>query len=69
MTKKIHFRLLVVLAAVVCGGPVRAESVAINADSSLADPSAILDLKSSKKGLLILRPSNIKRALEVLSKK
>src|ERR1700753_868982 len=39
----------------------RAQSVAINADSSLPDPSAILDLKSGKKGFLVPRMTKSQR--------
>ncbi len=38
-----------------------AQSVAINADSSLPDASAILDLKSAKKGLLVPRMTTAQR--------
>lgn len=37
------------------------QSVAINADSSVADASAILDLKSTKKGLLVPRMTMLQR--------
>ncbi|HLG41013.1 MAG TPA: hypothetical protein VI461_15135, partial [Chitinophagaceae bacterium] len=40
---------------------VKAQSVAINNDGSIADPSAVLDLKSNNKGLLIPRLSTIQR--------
>jgi hypothetical protein len=41
----------------------RAQSVAINADSSLPDPSAILDIKSPKKGVLVPRMTLAQRNL------
>src|SRR5258708_6382735 len=54
MKKAILFVLLASVALVIPSLS-RAQSVAINADSSLPDPSAILDLKSGKKGLLVPR--------------
>jgi Chaperone of endosialidase len=53
--KKTLLFLFLALAALVIPSLSRAQSVAINADSSLPDPSAILDLKSGNKGLLVPR--------------
>src|ERR1700754_3432538 len=47
--------LLISIAATLHPAQSLAQSVAINADSSLPDPSAILDLKSTGKGFLIPR--------------
>jgi hypothetical protein len=55
------FLLVILLSAAL--GPVAstAQSVAINADSSLPDPSAILHLKSSSKGFLAPRMTQAQR--------
>ena len=55
MKRSLHFLLFLILAIALCPMRGRAQSVAINADSSLPDPSAILDIKSSKKGVLVPR--------------
>jgi hypothetical protein len=44
-----------------CGLYVRAQNIGINADGSLPDPNAILDIKASNKGLLIPRTSTVSR--------
>jgi hypothetical protein len=49
------FKIAVLLFGVLPPVRVAAQSVAINADSSKADPSAILDLKSTSKGFLAPR--------------
>src|ERR1700760_3698481 len=54
-------KLILLLLLLSAAALVRAQSVAINADSSLPDPSAILDLKSGKKGLLIPRMTQTQR--------
>jgi hypothetical protein len=53
--------LIFLFVAVLAIEGAQAQSVAINADSSTADPSAILDLKSSKKGLLVPRMTMTQR--------
>jgi hypothetical protein len=55
--KSIYFFLL----AVFFTAGVKAQSVAINTDGSTADPSAILDLKSTTKGLLLPRVTSTER--------
>jgi hypothetical protein len=55
MKKTLLFLLLLALGGALCPTHLLAQSVAINADSSLPDPSAILDLKSGNKGLLVPR--------------
>src|ERR1700742_3025686 len=55
MKKALRRFILLATLGVSVAGSVGAQSIAINADSSLADPSAILDLKSSEKGFLIPR--------------
>jgi hypothetical protein len=59
--KKTLLFLFLASAALVIPSLSRAQSVAINADSSLPDPSAILDLKSGKKGLLVPRMTMAQR--------
>jgi hypothetical protein len=61
MKKTLLFLLLAVTFAALIPTQTRAQSVAINADSSLPDPSAILDLKSTIKGLLIPRMTQAQR--------
>jgi hypothetical protein len=53
--KKAILSLLFASATLIIPSLSRAQSVAINADSSKADPSAILDLKSTVKGFLTPR--------------
>lgn len=53
--KKTLLFLFLALAVVAMPLFLQAQNVAINADSSLPDPSAILDLKSGNKGLLVPR--------------
>jgi hypothetical protein len=53
--KKTLLLLLLALATVAMPNFLQAQGVAINADSSKADPSAILDLKSTSKGFLTPR--------------
>src|ERR1700730_4747158 len=57
MHMRIICRFLFVAALFAGMAPIRgsSQSVAINADSSVADASAILDLKSTIKGMLIPR--------------
>jgi hypothetical protein len=73
-TKITHKKILLCLGVVLRLGIVplvsvlhpaytHAQSVAINADSSLPDPSAILDLKSSIKGFLAPRMTQAQRDL------
>jgi hypothetical protein len=45
----------------VFGLQVQAQNIGINADGSLPDPNAILDIKASNKGLLIPRTSTVSR--------
>jgi hypothetical protein len=61
MKKTLLFLLLLALVGALCPTHLLAQSVAINADSSLPDPSAILDLKSGKKGLLVPRMTTAQR--------
>jgi hypothetical protein len=55
MLKTLLLLLIIFIAVVPMPIHVRAQSVAINADSSAADPSAILDIKSTAKGVLVPR--------------
>jgi hypothetical protein len=48
-------RLLLALAVIITGYCTNAQSVAINTDNSNPDSSAVLDIKSNNKGLLIPR--------------
>jgi len=51
-----HFLTLTIIAAFVFGGNIcHAQGVAINTDGSVADSSAILDIKSTSQGMLIPR--------------
>jgi len=61
MRKKLHF--LFIALTLLTARIATAQSVAINADSSLPDPSAILDIKSSKKGILVPRMTQAQRNL------
>src|SRR3954471_14699482 len=58
--KKIHFLLALIMMvnAVLYG-----QNLAINTDGSKADPNAIVDIKSTTKGLLIPRMSTASRIL------
>src|ERR1700760_1151923 len=63
MKKLILLLQVLLIAAVLLPADTTAQSVAINADSSLPDPSAILDLKSSIKGMLVPRMTQTQRNL------
>lgn len=56
--KKVYFLLAI---ASILMGKANAQSVAFNHDGSIADPSAIIDIKSSTKGLLIPRMTSSQR--------
>src|ERR1700760_2929585 len=61
MKKTLLFLLLLIPAILLRPITGSAQSVAINADSSLPDPSAILDIKSNAKGVLIPRMTQTQR--------
>ena len=63
MKKTLRFLLVLMMAAALHPVRVLAQSVAINADSSLPDASAILDLKSFTKGFLAPRMTLTQRNL------
>ena len=58
MRKTISFAILMM-----CAGLISAQAVRINTDNSAADPSAILDIKSTSKGMLIPRMTSVQRGL------
>ena len=65
-TKTSRFNPVIVALSLIClsvflNANVRAQNVAINADGTKANPNAILDIKSSTKGLLIPRMSSSSR--------
>ncbi len=51
----IHKKRSLLIGLLLCAGIVQAQNVAINTDGSKANPNAILDIRSSDKGLLIPR--------------
>lgn len=53
--KKIHLKIITVLVACFCVATVSAQSVSINNTGTAADSSAMLDVNSDTKGLLIPR--------------
>jgi hypothetical protein len=61
MKKSLLISLFVLFLLVCSSGYVAAQSVAINNDGSVANASAILDIKSVNKGLLIPRMSSAQR--------
>lgn len=61
MKKIISYGVLFLFTGILFPAHLFSQSVAINADSSKADASAILDLKSTKKGLLVPRMTMAQR--------
>src|SRR5436190_16560107 len=59
--KKIITRLLIIAAAQFCVANLFAQSVAINTDGTTAHASAILDVKSTTKGILAPRMTTVQR--------
>src|SRR5687767_753577 len=59
---KKHYLLCAALACMICGSAY-AQNVGINSDGGKADASAILDLKSNNKGLLVPRMTAFQRML------
>ena len=58
---KRDLKILLAFACMLFTIPVLAQNVAINTDGSLADTNAILDIKSTNKGILIPRMSSAMR--------
>ena len=59
--KKVFFLTVVAVGITISLSSMQAQSVAINTDKSVANPSAMLDVKSNTKGLLIPRTSTTSR--------
>ena len=59
--KKVLFLNVVAVGITISLSSLQAQSVAINTDKSAADPSALLDIKSINKGLLIPRMTTVQR--------
>jgi hypothetical protein len=61
--KKIFTPFVVLSLVIVSVNHAKAQNVAINTDGSIANPSAILDIKSTNKGLLTPRLTQAQRDL------